>query len=416
MDLHHNLYYSYRGLASSDVDRDRQLENNLTKALINTLSLGGEEVWQPFIRSLGVANPKDTMFLLQRRDLPSSPAASKKLRVLLGISRHQSHCHMDESERDAYESVPDGWIYGNGFAILVECKVRGDFTTGQMGAHIARLVVSGSPRPKAILKTWAEIHDFFYRLLPKLPNSSTQLLVSQFVQFLEYSGMSGFTGFRREHFEYFLLHDDEDSRLWVLDQINEVATLLLNTLRKFSTFYDGFEIGNLKRTDAYCWVAFGPKDREYRQKTHQTIAFGADGVRIFINAELQDATDRVKAVTAQSQGRLLKALLNLHRFEDYSLELDERLQKQASIYWYIPKLKLYSSTLAEATTREVAWQPFCQLVDHFPLFELRIERLISPSVLLKHDNDSRAGGIQYIAEILKRNHAVVALLNQTADQ
>ncbi len=300
MDLHHNLYYSYRGSATSDVDRDRQLENNLTKALMNTLILGGEEVSQPFIRSLGVANPKDTMFLLQRRDLPSSPAASKKLRVLFGISRHQSHCHMDESERDAYESVPDGWIYGNGFAILVECKVCGDFTTGQMGAHIARLIVSGSPRPKVILKTWSEIHDFFYRLLPKLSNSSTQLLVSQFVQFLEYSGMSGFTGFRREHFEYFLLHDDEDSRLWVLDQINEVATMLLNTLHKFSTFYDDFEIGKLKRTDEYCWVAFGPKDQKYRQFTHQTIAFGANGLRIFINAELKAATDRVKAVTAQS--------------------------------------------------------------------------------------------------------------------
>ena len=78
MDLHDNLYYSYRGAATSDVDRDKQLENNLTKSLINTLSLGGEEVWQPFLRSLGIADPKDAMFLLQRRDLPSSPATMTK--------------------------------------------------------------------------------------------------------------------------------------------------------------------------------------------------------------------------------------------------------------------------------------------------------------------------------------------------
>lgn len=49
VDLHHNLFYSYRGASIDDADRERQLENNLTRALINTLELGGETVWRPFL-------------------------------------------------------------------------------------------------------------------------------------------------------------------------------------------------------------------------------------------------------------------------------------------------------------------------------------------------------------------------------
>jgi hypothetical protein len=87
VDLHHNLFYGYRGPIINSTDRDRQLENNLTKALINTLWLGGKDVWRPFLAELGVRNTACAQFLLQRRDLSSRGAANKRRRVLLGISK-----------------------------------------------------------------------------------------------------------------------------------------------------------------------------------------------------------------------------------------------------------------------------------------------------------------------------------------
>jgi hypothetical protein len=58
MDLHHNLFYTYRG-PTIDADRDPQLENNLTKALINTLRLGAEGAHQ----SIAVAADGLKMFV-----------------------------------------------------------------------------------------------------------------------------------------------------------------------------------------------------------------------------------------------------------------------------------------------------------------------------------------------------------------
>src|SRR4051812_44149151 len=81
VDLHQNLFYSYRGPSLDEADRDRQLENNLTKALINTLSLGREAVWVPFLAELGLGDAQRVEFLLQRRDLPCGGAANKRHRV-----------------------------------------------------------------------------------------------------------------------------------------------------------------------------------------------------------------------------------------------------------------------------------------------------------------------------------------------
>jgi hypothetical protein len=197
VDLHHNLFYSYRGPSADDADRDRQLENNLTKALINTLKLGGEAVWRPFLADLGLVDATPPEFLLQRRDLPSGSACKKRNRVLLGISKRNSEWTPDLGACSAYANVPDAWIFGDGFAVLVESKISGDFSSDQMGAHLACL--GATTPPKFVKRTWSEIHSFFHRLLPQLNGEASKLLAGPFVQFLEYSAMTEFGGFQLDH-------------------------------------------------------------------------------------------------------------------------------------------------------------------------------------------------------------------------
>src|SRR5262245_47612879 len=147
-----------------------------------------------------------------------------------------------------------------------------------MQAHFERLQpIEGTP-PEIELLTWKQIHRLFCNFSPRLKEAGARLLVEQFVQFLEYSGMSGFSGFRREHFDYFVLHDDDDARRWVLEQVDDFASQVQATLHRFARFYEGYEIGTLRRTDSYSWFAFGPSGT-YRNVTHQSMSLEANGLR-----------------------------------------------------------------------------------------------------------------------------------------
>jgi len=408
--LHHNLFYSYRGPNTDDADRDRQLENNLTKALVNTLCLGGEAVWNPFLTELGLAGvPHD--FLLQRSDIPGG-AANRRRRVLLGISKQESAWLPEAGPETRDSSLPDAWVYGDGFAVLVESKVNGDFSPGQMQAHFERLrPIDGRP-PKIELVTWKQIHRLFGDFLPSLKDAASRLLVEQFIQFLEYNGMSGFTGFRREHFDYFVMHDDDDGRRWVLDQVNEFAAQVRAILHTFARFYEDYDLGKLKLSGSYCWVAFGPRNRAYRKVTHQTMSLSADGLRVFVNAELKEATDRVMSVVSHSGDALRTALQDLHRFEPFDLVLEERVQHQASLFDYTPKMRLHSSMLADEATSDVGWNAFAQTVGLLPLPYLRIERLVPASKLRELSKCDPPEAVQHVVRILQSNHAVVKLLNE----
>jgi hypothetical protein len=413
MDLHHNLFYSYRGPVSDEADRDSQLENNVTKALINTLKLGGEAVWRPFLAKLGVTDVKGAQFLLQRRNLPSEPAARKSNRVLLGISKKESHWSPGAGTEGRHGGVPDAWVYGDRFAILVESKVNdADFSPEQMERHYERLCSTEHRPPKVVLRTWREIHGFFHRLLPNLTDDS-QLLVEQFIQFLEYSDMSGFTGFRREHLNYFVLHDDDEARRWIGEQVQDFAERVRSQLHKVDPFYKVYDRGNLKPTSSHCWVAFGPANPGYRKLTHQTISLGSNGLKVFVNTELKPAANRLKAVLKHSQSmEALRAALHvLHASEPFELVLEERILERPRVLKETLKMRLHSSLLADEAVGDVAWKAFVETVHRLPLPYMHIDRRVPPKELLELSEGDASAAVQHVVAILKTNHAIVKLLN-----
>jgi hypothetical protein len=408
MDLHHNIFYTYRG-PTTDADRDSQLENNVTKALINTLRLGGETVWRPFLAWLSIAGATGTEFLLQRHDLPSGHAAHKRCRVLLGISERKSVWSPGACEGTTYDSVPDAWVYGDGFAVLIESKVGdADFSPKHMQAHLACLAATERLPPKIVLHTWRDVHDFFHGLLPSLTDASSLLLVKQFIQFLEYNDMSGFTGFQGDHFDYFLLHDDEDARRWVYDQMIDFAARVQTALHKIDPqFYQKSHVGMLKRSESYSWAAFGPNPfKECWKRAHQTIAIGPNGLRMFVNIEGKPAAKLLKAAVKEDcRDKFLRALKKLHASEPFDLVLEEVFLVGPRRLTGTPKMRLHSSMLAD----DAAWKVFADTVQSLHLLYFCLDRPAVPPPTLIDLTESAA--IKLVVDSFKLNHAVVKLVN-----
>lgn len=68
-DFHHNIFYYYRGAMQEDSQFERQLEDNTTKALINTLEHCSQSVSQKFLNWLGIHASGKPHFELQRKSI-----------------------------------------------------------------------------------------------------------------------------------------------------------------------------------------------------------------------------------------------------------------------------------------------------------------------------------------------------------
>ena len=145
-DFHNNIFYYYRGAKQRESDRDKQLEDNFTKALINTLSHAGGAVRKQFLEWLGVPVREDdtVRFEMQRATIGGARIARKKKRILLALLPVYAHfepsvCASAESSGD---SRPDAWIYGDEFVVLIESKVVPGIDEAQMNTHFGKLAVT----------------------------------------------------------------------------------------------------------------------------------------------------------------------------------------------------------------------------------------------------------------------------------
>jgi hypothetical protein len=280
-----------------------------------------------------------------------------------------------------------------------------------MQGHLGRLQSTEGVPPTIALKTWGEIHAFFRGLLPSLTDAVSRLLVAQLTQFLEFSGMTGFTGFRPDHFDYFILLDNDDARRWVRDQVEDFGAQVVASLRRIAPFYEEHDVGILKLEKAYCWVAFGPRDKSYRNVTHQSINLTAAGLEVFVNAELKSATDRIKDVLNRSAAQFRGALEDQHRLQPFEVIVEKRTPRQASLFDYTPQLRLHSSMFVDSATGDIAWKAFEDTMKVLPLPYLRIERTVPRTTLLDLSVREAPGVVQHIVDLLLRNDPVVRLLN-----
>jgi hypothetical protein len=415
VDFHHNVFYYYRGSKAEERGRERQLEDNTTKALINMLEHGRERVVAPFLEWLGIPKDQNPRFYLQRHTLPDPTVRKKELRLLLALLPKTEFLPLEAWQNPAPgESRPDAWIVGKDFVVLIESKVLARADQEQMMLHFNKLLGGDKP-PKYRETTWAEIHRFFLDLRPRLQGLEAWL-VQQFTEYLEVIGMNDFCGFRQDFFDYFFTHDDEDTRKWVKHNMETFARNILDELRKSIPFYQYVDLGRLSLSDIYCWAAFGPKEtrdhKAYRNLAHQTISADSQGLNIFVNVERKPAVEKLRDKIRKSQSEWRKIVSQLHEHSAFSLKIEERIQKQAQNYDYRPICVVESAYLSDPRLADVSFTYLESLLEQIRLpYVTLVTRVGRQEAIQASEANYGRKLIEKITSLMAGFHPLVEFIN-----
>lgn len=305
-DFHHNIFYYYRGASPGNQKlNDPQLENNTTKALINTLKHCSPGIAGEFLRWLDITGARRIEFSLQGATIGEERIHSVPVgrRLLLGIvdlpeQAGGAICAMLDGAV-TQGSNPDAWVYGDDFVVLIESKV-GDSTLepGQMRGHFAKLKQGCKGQPKCLVRTWAEVHRFFGNLKGGLTERD-QWLVGQFRQYLEWNGMTEFCGFQEWMFEFFVAENqDPTDKTLIRRSMEGFGDKVLSGVQRRlgKSFYQARHVGNFNAGDDHFWVAIVPAggSKVFTSVAHQTAAISSDGLAVFVNLDTQKPIKRLR--------------------------------------------------------------------------------------------------------------------------
>jgi len=273
-DPHQNIFYFYRGPKSKKEHRgvDFQLENNTTKALINTLYFSKPNVCKDFILHFLSINIGDSpiKYALQKQTIGTQKIQQKKNRILLGIcpqllySEEDLNNSRDEniSELDAQDSIPDAWIWDKDNVILIESKTRMKFDRDQLKRHEDIL---SYPTDKIII-FWEEIHSHFKNKIENDINSKDNekenFLIKQFVEYLELINLSKFSGWKKEDFEFFFYFEEDEKRRLKNKMEKFVSEVLDN--QDVSDIIDSYKHGRVSKDSNSIWCELDMKDERFK--------------------------------------------------------------------------------------------------------------------------------------------------------
>ena len=221
-------------------------------------------------------------------------------------------------------------------------------------------------------------------------------------------------GLEVEIFDYFIKHDDKNARKLVLDTVEALAGKVRSQLNTISPFYQDFDIGNLPSKADNCWVAFGPRNNKYRKWAHQTISINSQGVDIFVNIETKPATDRLKEKINKERQSFRKMILDLIFDLPLTIQVEERINRQASLYDYYLIARIESKYIKDPIVGLRSLEYLEYLLDKIPFPYLTMRKNIERNVILNlSEKDKGNTLVTHIVNIMQAFHPFVRFINST---
>jgi len=333
MDFHRNVFYYYRGPARERSLIDRQLENNTTKALVNVLENCSLTLTIQFLRWLGVDTAsRQTHFELQSETIGERRIQRAKKKLLLGLVGGRSAENVPSVEAAPEgSSLPDAWIYGDDFVILIESKLGPRLDASQKARHMGRL---GADAEESQL-TWQEIHDFFNDI-PGLAGVD-HFLVPEFTRYLEYTGMATTSTVTKELFDFLLNPEDAEGKRWVRETMHALAITVAGKLERPTL---NVNVGNIQKEPGgwySCWVTLS-RSEHASTEAHITIELLPYELNIYANVDT--ATIRRLFKGLEKRPEAFRAMLAT--LEGFDITVNDRRRLQVQKFEYVPVMKFKS--------------------------------------------------------------------------
>lgn len=217
-------------------DRRGVLENNVTKALLNTLDLC-ENLGSQFIEWLS-----DKLY--ERYGLRLDPPRIEDIRVLegptdqekegralkimLGIMKYNGRCVPGTPGKGRV----DGTILGQQWLVGIESKLD-DMYMRQFRKEKKML---GAERD--LIVSWRDIHDFFFGLDEERCAPADRVFIKQFTDYIKAIGQLPFQGLKKRHFEFFAKdrNEKEEERIELRGLLNTLGADLWDYRDKNAEF------------------------------------------------------------------------------------------------------------------------------------------------------------------------------------
>ncbi|MFC9598719.1 hypothetical protein ACFTQL_12530 [Peribacillus butanolivorans] len=248
-----------------------QYENHLTNILMNILSMHNAELTRPFLDLLIGETTKNFNYDRNQIKLfsPINPNPNVEFEYILGIAPYKRKLPKNGLEENL-DSIPDAWIFGGNFTILVEVKVRGTLDDSQLAAHQAKF----SKPAKVIEASWQKV----FQSLNKLDLSTKPIeafLIQQFL--LEYKDMNAerrrssgmpreiIGGVSKEHEVYFIISGSKQTDFYTVD-----LHLPSGSVKRLNDSLSGIQ-------ESRRWIA------NYLKSNHKDLNIFFDGDKTIIN-------------------------------------------------------------------------------------------------------------------------------------
>ncbi len=192
-----NIFYYFRGAHSSDKLAGKQIEDNTTKALINTLEYSDVQLLYHLLEYLKIPFIKNQIpkYDLQVAELHSRPDAQ----IRIGKTDYYIESKVQASLE---EPQINNHLVSIGESILIIITPRNSDLDVVNKIHSSRLKFT----------TWEEIYVLFSSYVMTRKKGNNNFILIQFLKYLESIGMAPFNGFTKEDFDSFLYIEDDPKK------------------------------------------------------------------------------------------------------------------------------------------------------------------------------------------------------------